>query len=163
VFWPPTISLLMKILTGGNVISLVTHTLANTNSRQARLRDRMEVKAVQLSNYNYEKVLKIDDIVDQQNMSNSEHTILEIHDILESYYKVACKRFVDNVRMQVCDFHLVTGPETPLSLFSPTFVAKLSADELEEIASESVAVKSKRAHLEKEIAQLTEAMSIFAR
>lgn len=31
------------------------------------------------------------------NMSNFEHTLNDLHDILEAYYKVARKRFVDNV------------------------------------------------------------------
>lgn len=36
-----------------------------------------------------------------------DHTVQDIHGILESYYKVARKRFVDNVCMQAVDYYLV--------------------------------------------------------
>lgn len=69
-------------------------------------------------------------------LGNVDHVIFEIHDILRSYYKVALKRFMDNVRMQVADHFLVTGTETPLKLFSPTFVAAMTTAQLEEVAGE---------------------------
>ena len=87
-------------------------------------------------------------------MSNTEHVVQEVHDILKSYYKVARKRFVDNVIMQAADYHLVTGPDSPLKLFSPSFVSDLSDEQLLEIAGEDAALKSKRAALNKEIADL---------
>jgi len=52
-------------------------------------------------------------------LSNMEHTVRDIHDILKSYYKVARKRFVDNVGIQGTDFHLIIGTDTPLLVFSP--------------------------------------------
>lgn len=52
-------------------------------------------------------------------LSNMEHTLRDIHDILKSYYKVARKRFVDNVCIRGTDCHLTTGPDTPLRIFSP--------------------------------------------
>jgi len=59
-------------------------------------------------------------------MSNAQHTVFEVHDILKAYYKVARKRFVDNVCMQSSDYILVTGPKNPLKIFSPQFVGSLS-------------------------------------
>ncbi|KAL2840120.1 P-loop containing nucleoside triphosphate hydrolase protein [Aspergillus pseudodeflectus] len=61
-------------------------------------------------------------------LSNREHTVNEIHDILKSYYKAA-------------DFHLLSGPDTPISLFTPSFVNNLTDVELEDIAGEDAAVK----------------------
>jgi hypothetical protein len=87
-------------------------------------------------------------------MSNLDHTVQDIHDILESYYKVARKRFVDNVCMQAVDYHLVTGPEAPMKLISPTWVNDLSNDALEEIAGEDVGSKRRRKQLQKEIEDL---------
>ena len=91
------------------------------------------------------------------NLSNLEHTVCDLHDILKSYYKVARKRFVDNVCMQAADFHLVTGPDTPVRVFSPKFVSKLSAEQLETIAGEDISRKRKRAELEREIKSLEKA------
>lgn len=87
-------------------------------------------------------------------MSNSEHTVQDIRDILQSYYKVARKRFVDNVCMQASDHHLVTGPEAPMKLFSATWVNALSDDRLEDIAGEEMASRLRRQRLRKEIKDL---------
>ena len=91
------------------------------------------------------------------NFSNLEHTVCDLHDILKSYYKVARKRFVDSVCMQAADFHLVTGPDTPVRVFSPKFVSKLSTEQLETIAGEDISRKRKRAELEREIKSLEKA------
>ena len=98
--------------------------------------------------------LSIEGIIQAHSTSNVEHIVREIHDILKSYYKVARKRFIDNLCMQAADYHLVTDHHTPLKLFSPAFVYKLTPEQLEEIAGEDVAVKRKRAALGKEIANL---------
>lgn len=87
-------------------------------------------------------------------MDNAQHTIRDIHDILESYYKVARKRFVDNVCMQAADHFLVTGPAAPMKLFSPSWVNSLSDDKLREIAGEDVKTQRRRRQLRKEIEEL---------
>lgn len=95
------------------------------------------------------------------NASNLEHTIQDLHDILRSYYKVARKRFVDNVCMQGADHHLVTGPDTPIKVFSPAFVADLSEEQSEVIAGEDVSTKRKRAELTREIANLEKGKKVL--
>ncbi|RYO90908.1 hypothetical protein DL766_001482 [Monosporascus sp. MC13-8B] len=52
------------------------------------------------------------------NKSNAAHAKERIHDDLEAYYRVAYKRFVDNVFSQAVDYKLLSGPESPLRLFS---------------------------------------------
>jgi hypothetical protein len=104
----------------------------------------------------------LDDIMQNHPMSNSEHTIHEVHDILKAYYKVARKRFVDNVLMQAADFQLVTGPKNPLKLFSPQFVSNLSDEQLEEIAGEDVGLRRKRVALAKEVKDLEVGKKILA-
>jgi hypothetical protein len=99
-------------------------------------------------------VVQVDDLIHHHAISNTEHTVRDIHDILKAYYKVARKRFVDNVFMQACDHHLVTGPDTPLKLFSPSFVTELSVQQLEEVAGENTRLKRKRKVLSKEIEDL---------
>lgn len=69
--------------------------------------------------------------------SNAEHAQQDIHDILKSYYKVARKRFVDNVYLQAVDHFLLSGPESPLAVFCERWVVMLDREKLEDIAGES--------------------------
>jgi len=121
-------------------------------SRRERIRVSLEDKV--LIDSKHGTVVRLDDIVQTHPMSNVEHVVQEVHDILKSYYKVARKRFVDNLVMQAADYHLVTGPCSPLKLFSPSFVSELTDEQLLEIAGEDAALRSKRAALNKEIKDL---------
>ena len=56
--------------------------------------------------------------------------------------------------MQAAHYHLITGPDTPLKLFTPTFVSSLHAEGLEEIAGEDLVVKRKRRALKNEVTNL---------
>ena len=94
-------------------------------------------------------------------VGNMEHTVRDIHDILKSYYKVARKRFVDNICMQGTDYHLITGPDTPLRVFSPEFVVELSAERLEAVAGEDATSIQQRKSIEKEIESLMEGRRIL--
>lgn len=94
------------------------------------------------------------DLVRIHHMSNFKQTVEDIHDILKSYYKVARKRFVDNVCMQAADFYLVTGPEAPMNIFSPAWVYCLSPDQLEHIAGEELSIRRRRHRLQKETQDL---------
>lgn len=89
---------------------------------------------------NERKVVKLDAILNQRvtTASNLKHTVDDLHDILHSYYKVARKRFVDVVCMQAGDHYLVTGPDAPIRVFSPTFVSELTNEQLEAIAGEDL-------------------------
>ena len=127
--------------------------------RQNRIQQRLESKAFVLAN-NGGTVVRLKDISGSHNMSNPNHTTLDIHDILCSYYKVARKRLVDNMRMQVADYFLVTGPESPLTLLSAEFVTGLTADQLDDIAGEDVSVKRQRREIELEMKQLQEGKRI---
>lgn len=108
------------------------------------------------------QLVKVEDLKHHhQNMSNAEHTVEEIYDILQSYYQVALKRFADNLRMQAADWFLISGPDTPLTLFSPAFVADLSEEQLKRAAEEDRQVRSQRDALEKEEHDLEEAKKII--
>jgi hypothetical protein len=122
------------------------------------LRSTLEGKATHVATNNpeREKMIRLDDIAVQNHISNIEYTIHDIHDILQSYYRVAKKRFVDNICSQAADYYLVTGPETPMKLFSPVFVSRLSKAKLEDIAGEDASVRRRRQNLRKEIRELEE-------
>ena len=64
--------------------------------------------------------VKLDDLIKHQSsVTNLDIVIQDLHDILCAYYKVARKRFVDNVCMQGADYHLIAGPDTPLHNNTP--------------------------------------------
>jgi hypothetical protein len=96
----------------------------------------------------------MNDILQTRSISNTQHVVQEVHDILDSYYRVARKRFTDNLCMQAADYYLVTGPDSPLRLFSPSFVTKLTDEQLMEIAGEDVALRRKRAALFRKVVDL---------
>ncbi|THY78240.1 dynamin GTPase [Aureobasidium pullulans] len=124
-------------------------------SRQDRLQKTLEEKAWATDSADKGPAVLVKDLIQQHSgMSNSKHTVFELHDILKSYYKVARKRFVDCVCSQGADYHLVAGPESPLKLFSPRFVGNLTAEQLETIAGEDYALKRKRMVLMKQVAAL---------
>lgn len=107
-------------------------------------------------------VIRLEDIDYIKYMSNLEHVVQEIHDILKSYYKVARKRFTDNLCMQAANYHLVTGPESPLRLFSPSFVNRLSENQLAEIAGEDPVSRRRRGALNSEIEKLELAKKVLS-
>lgn len=109
----------------------------------------------------YGKVVRLDTAYQNAHMSNVDHTARELHDILMSYYKVARKRFVDVVCMQGADYHLVTGPDTPTKVFSPSFVTNLKPEQLERIAGETLTTRKKRAELIREISNLENGKKIL--
>ena len=106
-------------------------------------------------------VVRLEDMMRNHSMSNTEHIVQDLHDILFSYYNIARKRFVDSVCMQAADHHLISGIKTPLPLFSPTFVSSLNMEQLELIAGEDQGVRRRRAHLKRDIASLEEAKKIL--
>ena len=105
---------------------------------------------------NQGKVVKLDAILNQgvTTGSNIKHTVDDLHDILHSYYKVARKRFVDIVCMQVADYFLVTGNDAPIKVFSPKFVSELTDEQLAAIAGEDLVSKRKREDLKRKIENL---------
>ena len=120
----------------------------------------MEKYAVDDSNYR-QKMVPLDSIWQASTASNTDHAIRDLHDILKSYYKVARKRFVDVVCMQAVDRFLITGPDAPVKLFSPSFVSELKDNQLERIAGEDVSTRRKREELRREIENLTNGKKIL--
>ena len=95
-------------------------------------------------------------------MSNDQYLAREIHDILQSYYEVALQRFIDNVCKQASDYFLVTGPDTPLRVFSPVFISRMTDEQLERVAKEEPQAQKLRAKLVKEIESLKRATQVLA-
>ncbi|KAM5464735.1 hypothetical protein MauCBS54593_006826 [Microsporum audouinii] len=123
--------------------------------RQGRLQNVVERKAVSDTSESEEGDMEA------VRTNNSDHVVKELHDILISYYEVARKRFVDNVLLQAAHHLLVTGPDTPLRLLSPSYILNLSEDQLENIAGEDPNTARKRSNLRKEIEELEKGRRIL--
>ena len=107
------------------------------------------------------KFVKLDNIPKAIPMGNMDHTVLDIHSILKAYYKVARKRFVDTVCMQGTDYHLLSGDDSPLRIFSPLFITSLTNDQLESIAGENPSSKHLRKTLKLEIKALEDGKKLL--
>jgi len=92
-------------------------------------------------------------------LSNEDQATYDIHDILKSYYKVAVKRFIDNVIIQVVERHYL-GFDGPVKQFSPEYVGGLSDSVLSSIAAEDFVVSMARADLNAKLERLQKALEI---
>lgn len=88
------------------------------------------------------------------NVSNREHVIQEVHDPLQAYYTFARQRFVDYTCHQAAGRFIFLGSDTPLTVFTPAFVAKMSQEKVQSIAEEDRQAKRKRENLAKEVDDL---------
>lgn len=91
--------------------------------------------------------------------SNEASAVHDIHDVLKAYYKVALKRFSDNVINQVVQRNLL-GPEGPLTVFAPDWVGKLDTDELAAIAGEDLMTSNTRKAFTAQLGRLEQARKI---
>lgn len=142
----------------GGILQTVNHYLAET---LAKIRADREIQRLKDAGYEEgrEYTLRIEDLHTTRNISNDESAVYDIHDIVKSYYKVAMKRFLDNVIIQVVERH-VLGPNTPLRLFSSEFVDDLEDDQVKFIATESSSTSLARSDLTTKLEQLQKALDI---
>ncbi|KAK3175476.1 hypothetical protein K4F52_010237 [Lecanicillium sp. MT-2017a] len=130
-------------------------------ARGLRMRDTLESKSSE-PELLLGKVVQLGSVADAvKNKSNVEHIKQDIHDSLGAFYKVARKRFVDNVFLQAVDHHLLNGPNSPLWLLSEEWVLQLSDDTLRTIAGESPLTLNKRQQLTKSVQDLQDAIKIL--
>jgi len=103
--------------------------------------------------------LNLDELINQAHLSNEDSAVYDIHDILNAYYKVAMKQFVDTVVLQVTERHYM-GHSGPLKYFSPAYVGGLSDEELRNVAGESKATTQERDRLTTLVSQLERALKL---
>lgn len=96
-----------------------------------------------------------------ENKSNAEQVKEDIHDILKSYYKVARKRFVDNICQQAINHFLLDGDQSPVKIFTANWVAKLNDRQLDSIAGEDATTTTARQRLETEVEGLKKALEVL--
>ena len=142
----------------GGILQTVNHYLAET---LARIRSDRAIQ--RLEDAGYKKGIKYDMVPEQiaatTNISNDDSAVYDIHDIVKSYYKVAMKRFLDNVIIQVVERHIL-GPNSPLRLFSSDFVDDSEDEEVKFIAAESSNTTITRSDLNMKLERLQKALKI---
>jgi len=92
-------------------------------------------------------------------LSNEDQAVYDIHDILKAYYKVAIKRFMDNVVVGVVERSWL-GPVGFTGMFDGEFVGGLSDEELASIAAENYSTTNVRADLKEKLRRFEEARRI---
>lgn len=143
---------LVEVERNGYPITL-NHYFAQTMNRRRRVRieDRLKkMKAWHTEDDDRQPLLRLEDILNSY-ASNAEHRIEELGDVLQSYHKVARKRFVDNVCKQVVDHKLICSRQGPLHIFSAEIVGMLKEDDLRSLAGEDEQICEQRKALQDEI------------
>lgn len=142
----------------GGILQTVNHYLAETLTK---IRSDRVIRRLKDAGYEegHEYKVKFKNLAATSNISNDDSAIYDIHDTVKSYYKVAMKRFLDNVIIQVVERH-VLGPNAPLRLFSSDFVDDLEDDEVKFIAAESSTTSMTRSDLTMKLGRLQKALDI---
>ncbi|OPB45409.1 dynamin family protein [Trichoderma guizhouense] len=93
--------------------------------------------------------------------SSFEERVLFISNDLHFYYDLARRRFMEAVCQQAVDYYLLHDKDGPLAVLSDDVVMQMTAEQLDKIVGEDLAVKEKRERLTKEIGTLSKALAIL--
>ncbi len=126
-----------------------------------KARQERSAPAVDTQDEHKDELLQ-DTILEEASKGNTEQEVREIHDTLRSYYDVTRERFIDSVCKQGSDHFLITGPASPLKVFSTDFIIDLTPEQLEWIAGEELTSKRRRQVLMCDVSLLKEGKKILA-
>ena len=124
----------------GGILQTVNHYYADTLSaiREERVLARLKARG-----FHDGSAFNMDVVMRSVHLSNEDQTVNDIHDILKAYYKVAMKRYTDNIVLQIVERRIL-GTGGPVKAFSPDMVGGLDDEELLDIAGENFATSSAR-------------------
>ncbi|KAK8141153.1 hypothetical protein G3M48_000691 [Beauveria asiatica] len=129
----------------GEVLQTVNHYFAETLDKIRKDRLLTRIQGLELHDgWTYAK--DAGQLTDVLHISNEDQAVIDLHDVLKTYYKVSMKRFTDYVVITVVE--RIFRDEEALTFFSPEYVGGLSDSELAEIAAESYTTSSIRVDLE---------------
>ncbi|KAL8883554.1 MAG: hypothetical protein Q9205_002223 [Flavoplaca limonia] len=154
--------LLLEIEELGNMRTL-NHYFAVTlkKLRHSRMQKRLENSpSWRTQDDKKEALLRLSDVLNVH-ISNEDQAVEDLHDILQSYYKLARKQFVDAVSKGVVDYYLLTVSDGPLRVCSPQLIGMLSDKELDEIAEENAESAAERAHIVRRLKSLEAGQEAF--
>ena len=140
----------------GGVLQTVNHYYAENLSsiRRERVLARLEsLDFVEGDPFVREKIMK------SVHLSNDDQAVYDIHDMLKAYYKVAIKRFADNVVIQITERHIL-GAGGPVKSLSPDLISDLSEVQLAELVGENCETATRRNDLIAKAKRFQEALKI---
>ena len=140
------------------ILQTVNHYFADTlaATRQDRVLHRLKGLGLQDGGVQHVDFAAITAVA---HLSNEEQAIYDIHDILRAYYKVAIKRFTDNVVVQVVE-RCYLGDNGPVKYVSPGYIGELADEELSRIAAESYATSNVRNEITYRLERLEKALEV---
>ncbi|KAI2823747.1 hypothetical protein CBS147321_11058 [Aspergillus niger] len=111
----------------------------------AATREERSLSRLKKMGFNEENMYNIDvkELLIRAHQTNNDQAVDDIHDILKSFYKVAMKRFNDNVVVQVVE-RCILGDEGAFQALTPEMIGDLTDRALEDIAGENYATSSAR-------------------
>jgi len=142
------------------ILQTVNHCFADTLARIREKRMLVRLESMGLRDgcdftVDFKAMMRRDSL----GLSNEDQAVNDIHDTLRAYYKVALKRFMDNVVLQTAERHLL-GVTGPVKIFSPEFVGDLSESELADIAAENYSTSVARTNVNYQVDRLQKALEI---
>lgn len=91
--------------------------------------------------------------------SNEDQAVYDIHDISKSYYKIALKRFIDNVVVQAVERYYF-GPGGPVNQITLEYIGEFSDEDLDEVAHETYETARTRNDINSRLKRLEEVLKI---
>ncbi|KAL5334146.1 P-loop containing nucleoside triphosphate hydrolase protein [Aspergillus crustosus] len=129
----------------GGILQTVNHYYADTLNALRTDRVRIRLESMGLTDIVPDQ-FTLTQVMQGLHLSNEDQAVNDIHDILKAYYKVALKRFADNVVIQIVERYIL-GRDGPVRALSSDMVNELDEGELLDLAGESFSTSSIRVEL----------------
>ncbi|KAM0723517.1 hypothetical protein Q7P37_000504 [Cladosporium fusiforme] len=151
---------LQKLLTDEmcGILQTANHYFADNLTAARRDQVIHRLKKLGFTDDNH-KTVNLSQLKTATHLSNEDQAVYDIHDILKAYYKVALKRFTDNVIFQVIERHYF-GPTGPVAQITPEYIGELSDADLEDVARETYGTAKSRNDTSARLQRLEEALKI---
>lgn len=140
------------------ILQTINHYFADTLAKTREELVLNRLKEVGLEDGQYQTI-DLAAITRAAHLSNEDQAVNDIHDILKAYCKVALKRLMDNMVLQVIE-RIYLGSNGPVRAISPEYVGTLSDTELADIAAESYATSSTRTEIGYKLQRLDKALNL---
>ncbi|KAI9759619.1 MAG: hypothetical protein M4579_002187 [Chaenotheca gracillima] len=141
------------------ILQTVNHYFADNLAKTREARTIARMKSVGLTENSQPLQAEFHKMVKNLHLSNEDQAVNDIHDILKAYYKVAMKRFMDNVVLQTTERHIL-GATGPVKVFAPEFVGGFSETELADLAAENYTTSRARTDIDSRVDRLQKALEI---
>ncbi|KAF4547379.1 Dynamin central region-containing protein 1 [Elsinoe fawcettii] len=142
----------------GGILQTVNHYFADnlTACRQERVIHRLHLLGLHDGQNHH---IDFNAITKAAHLSNEEQAVYDIHDTLKAYYRVAIKRFIDTVIIQVSERTYVSEAG-PLRSFTPESVLDWEEDELSSTVGETFAMTNARTDVLQRLQRLESALRL---